>query len=331
MSLSTTTFQIVPGTSAVIYPYGVQTIAVGIRNAGPDTIYLSDQTTLDNGIPVAVGQSAKWPAGKALNAYVLNTQSTIQVYDASIGAPAAVTLAAPVNVQGGGELLYSGTPTVAAGMGFPTTITINAPTTGLLYPSVRLYISDTALPSTALNLGYSFNSATSQLSVGGLNTLAAGVQLNTDGNAYRIDAIIPTSGGYPFTLILTNYGPIDHPVTVKVFGQSALTPEITRDLSDLGRLARITLTGGTSVLLLPPSHTPYEVCLTPVNAAATTVATNNVIYYGGSPIIVGSYVLPQTLALNTTYVFVTYGTGFTESIPITWAGGGSILVCITKR
>jgi len=297
--MSGQTFAVSDTSPIQIYPAGRQGPRQ-VLNTGTVTVYLSDNNITGTGWPVAPGNALGWQDQHPLFAYVATagTPTTILVMDvilsalenvsATVNGPIAVTsIGAPVNVQGGGEILLIGLANidvpVGPGISWETGgIQIPAPASGLTYYGLRITVQTLGDgPCTWYLLG----SGLATLAIGTLEKLPLPLAANTFGIRSAVHRfVVPMTTQYPLTLIARTpwaaggAGQLSYTVEGISTAPAGPTTDFTNVWQDdvTGRISASANT--TTTLYLPPSFQPYT-----VRIVSTTAAIGATHYYELQP------------------------------------------------
>ncbi len=278
--MSFQTYDLVDTAPASIFPAGQQG-RLTVRNVGTAPVYLVDNPIAGLGWNLAVGDCVSWNRATPLYASVVTAGMTsrILVTDANDLLPLSavnatvsgiVNVGAPVNVQGGGEILYANTLTctnlLAPGV-WGATATVPAPASGLTYYGLRARITIPP-PGVFDPVGHtawwtiSATGGPAHPPTGTLYLPPTPLPLYTYSIASHIHQFtMPMIGAYPLTVSVHSNIANDL-IDVEIAGVSQADAFPRTDFSIITELQRSYTTctaSQTSTIYLPPSFQPYEV------------------------------------------------------------------------
>lgn len=236
-----------------------------LQNTGNVTVYLDSHSAVSHfayGLAVSPRASVNWPADSELWAVTESDDGVLSVLygadgvsvsevsavvtgdvtaviegpvDATITGPVTVSgtvtvggIDTPVMVQGGGEILYVGSGSVAGSTG--VSLNIPAPASGLTYFGLRVFISHNG-PTLAEPLEFSIESNgagfASSPSIAVASLGAGGLILGSFGNAGQAEFIVPMAAQYPIRVFLSNRSPSACNYSLQVNGISHSEPRAT--------------------------------------------------------------------------------------------------------
>lgn len=184
---------------------------------------------------------------------------------ANISGPVTVAgINAPVNVQGGGDVLAVQTFTTQTFASGVQTVTVSAPPNGLTYYGLRVIVQVLSGPGGAGDANLAIRALGSVGYEGGLYVTDSATQLGgLQGKVHMF--VLPMDVDYPYQVLTRVFGPGTLTYRVTVQGISAAPARVTTDLAFpllgqvTGPATSVALSATTSYVYLPPSYTPYRV------------------------------------------------------------------------
>lgn len=261
-----------------------------LQNIGNETIYLDSVSTVgpdSYGLGLVPRSTVNWPADRELWAATApgTTSSVSILYNADGTALAevnavvsgSVDIGAPVNVQGGGEILYvDGIIPVPASNS--VLISVDAPASGLRYYGLRVYFTHNG-PTTPDPLQLLIQSngpgfASSPL-VGVVNPSVGAPVVGNLGVPSRAQFIVPMATDYPVDILITNEAAIDVNCSLQVNGLSHSEPKPTdADVWTASPESRVAFTGspsGSYAIIAPSFSDRYFLLTTSTGTVGTFV------------------------------------------------------------
>lgn len=323
-----TQYQVSDTNPISIYPGGKQG-QVAVYNSGANTVWVNPVASNIDGIPILGGNSVQWNSLTPLYAYVqdvalptnvivIDSGVTLPNGTVSVNGPVAVSsIGTPVNVQGGGSLLATGSLNIGAlGNG---TFTVPLPSNGLTYFGVVITMSVLGVGS-GITWGSSDN----------LGTLPQGSLVHQGPISLQYTQtkfFAPVISDFPLSITVSENLGVACQVYYTVRGMSTGPVQPTTDLQfNLGSIGPIA--PGNTAVYLPSSYTPYRVYIRV--GTGTSFADMNVYEYNS-----GTWNLARVSPLGPgaaggIYSFDTSGSGLATRLSFNTIAGSALYIATGK-